>query len=162
MRFVCDSTVVKLAKLLRAAGFDTACVNKPDIPRVLSLSKEEQRIIVSRNSKYLQLELAGDFCHLTADEPLDQFRAIVTDLKLPLVESQFLTRCLECNELLCVSSVADVRERLYEFVARTQERIFLCPNCDRLYWHATHAKAMIKRLLAIKSELASKPAAENG
>jgi uncharacterized protein with PIN domain len=142
------------------AGFDTAYVKEDSLARVLAISKEENRLIVSRNSKYLELQLASNFCQLTADEPLDQFRKLVTDLQMQLDEKQFLTRCLRCNELLEKIATEKALERLYDFVARTQPEIFVCPRCDKLYWHATHARAMIMQLLAIKSELDRKPDSE--
>jgi uncharacterized protein with PIN domain len=157
MRFVCDSTVGKLARFLRMAGLDTAHVKDDNLARVLAVSREENRLIVSRNSKFLKLQLASNFYHLSIDEPLEQFRKLVTDLQLQLDENQFLTRCLQCNELLEKIATEKVSERLYDFVAQTQQEIFVCPRCDKLYWHATHARAMITRLLAIKSELDRKP-----
>lgn len=160
MRFVCDSTMGKLARLLRMAGFDTAYVKENDSARVLAISREENRLIVSRNSKYLGLQLANRFYHLTADDPLDQFRQIVSDLQMQLDEKQFLTRCLQCNEPLEKVAAEKVMERLYDFVARTQKEIFVCQRCDKLYWHATHACAMITQLLALKSELDRKSDSE--
>jgi uncharacterized protein with PIN domain len=153
MRFVCDSTMGKLARLLRMAGFDTAYVKENNPARVLAISKEENRLIVSRNSKYIVLQLASNYYHLTADEPLDQFRKLVSDLQMQLDEKQFLTRCLQCNEPLEKIATEKVIDRLYDFVARTQPEMFFCQRCDKLYWHATHARAMIARLIAIKSEL---------
>jgi len=147
----------KLARLLRMAGFDTAYVKANNLARVLAISKEENRLIVSRNSRYLELQLASNFYHLTEDEPRDQFRKLVTDLQIQLDEKQFLTRCLRCNELLEKIATEKVLERLYDFVARTQQEIFICRQCDKLYWHATHARAMIAQLMVVKSELDQKP-----
>jgi len=160
MRFVCDSTMGKLARLLRMAGFDTAYVKEDNLARVLAISKEENRLIISRNSKYLELQLASSFYYLTADEPLDQFRKLVFDLQMQLDEKRFLTRCLQCNEPLEKIAAEKVLERLYDFVARTQPEIFVCPRCDKLYWHATHARAMITQLMAVKSELDRKSGSE--
>jgi uncharacterized protein len=162
MRFVCDSTVGKLARFLRMAGFDTAYVKENNLARVLAISKEEDRLIASRNSKYFELQLASDFHHLTADEPLDQFRKLVSDLQMQLDEARFLTRCLECNEPLEKIATEKVLERLYDYVARTQAAIFICRRCDKLYWHATHAHAMIRQLSAVKSELDRKSDSERG
>lgn len=153
MRFVCDSTVGKLARWLRMAGFDTAYVKEENIPRVLTLSKEENRVILTRNSQLTGLSLAANLLLLRADDPVEQFRRLAIDLNLRLDESSFLTRCLECNEPLTEVDKNAVRSRLYDYVARTQERILICRHCDKLYWHATHAQAMIDRLRAIKSEL---------
>jgi uncharacterized protein len=142
------------------AGFDTAYVKEDNVARVLTISKEENRLIVSRNSRYLEIQLASNYYHLTEDEPLDQFRKLMADLQIPFDERRFLTRCLQCNELLEKINTEKVLERLYDFVARTQQEIFVCPRCDKLYWHATHARAMITRLFVIKSELDRKPDSE--
>ncbi len=160
MRFVCDSTVGKLARLLRMAGFDSVYIREDDLARVLAISKEQERMIISRNSRYSDLRLASNFYHLIADEPLQQLRKLVADLRIQLDEGRFLTRCLECNELLEKIDKEEVRDRLYDFVARTQETIFICPRCERLYWHATHARAIINQLLTIKSELGQRPDSE--
>lgn len=153
MRFVCDSTVGRLARLLRMAGFDTAFVKEDNPARVLALSKEEDRVIVTRNSKYSEMRMASELYLLEIDDPFAQFRKLVVDLHPGLDERLFLTRCLQCNEPLERIDKKTIRTRLYEFVARTQDQILICRHCDKLYWHATHAQAMINRLRDIKYEL---------
>jgi hypothetical protein len=157
MRFVCDSTVGKLARILRMAGFDTAYVERDDLARVIALSLEEGRKIISRNSKYGGLRLASDCLCLKVDEPYEQFRQMVSVLGLAIEEEGFLSRCLNCSELLVEVDKEQVRDRLYDFVYCTQERIWRCHCCDRLFWHATHAGAITSRLLQIKAELDQTP-----
>ena len=152
MRFVCDSTVGKLARLLRMAGIDTAYVKKESLPLVLSISLEENRKILSRNSKFNELTLAIDYCHLEMDDPYDQLKYVVRSFGLELEARLFLSRCLECNEPLAAIEKGLVVERLYPFVAKTQEQIFHCLRCNKLYWHATHARAIVKRLNEISDE----------
>ena len=153
MRFVCDSTVGKLARILRMAGFDTAHVRKDDLARVIALSREEGRTIISRNSKYRGLQLASDFFHLSVDEPYEQFRQIVDSFGLAIDERRFLSRCLNCNEPLVEVDKESVRTRLYDFVYRTQDHVYTCPHCLQLFWHGTHARAITSRLLEIKAEV---------
>ena len=46
------------------------------------------------------------------------------------------------------------------YVARTQTRFTRCPACRRVYWPATHARAMaeeIKKLLARVAETPPEP-----
>lgn len=153
MRFVCDSTVGKLARILRMAGFDTAHVPKNDLARVIALSREEGRKILSRNSKYGGLQLASDFFHLSVDDPYQQFRQIVESLALAIDDTRFLSRCLNCNVPLAEVDRESVRNRLYDFVYRTQEHVYSCPYCQQLFWHGTHARAITSRLLELKVEL---------
>ena len=39
-----------------------------------------------------------------------------------------------------------VFERVPPFVYLTQQRFAICPACNRVYWHGTHADDMLKRL----------------
>jgi uncharacterized protein with PIN domain len=32
------------------------------------------------------------------------------------------------------------------YVYLTQERFAICPSCNRVYWHGTHADEMLKRI----------------
>ena len=73
------------------AGYDTAHVARDDLSRVIALSREEGRKIISRNAKYHELQLANDFLHLIDDDPYEQFRRIVAGLGLPIVEADFLS-----------------------------------------------------------------------
>ena len=153
MKFVADSTVGKLARLLRMAGFDCDWVSTPDIAQVLSLSREQQRMIVSRNSKFSEMVLAADFYHVRSDDPEKQLVDLLLDLNLPLKSDNFLSRCVDCNEPLNEVSKEDVRERTYPYVYHTQKYLFICRHCDKLFWRATHAKAMTDRLQRISVEL---------
>ena len=139
------------------AGIDTAYLKKPEIHGVIALSREETRTILSRNSRYAALTLASDFFLITSDNPTEQLHRVLVRFKMQLDESSFLTRCLECNELLEEIDKDSVAARLYPYVAKTQERIFRCPKCDKLYWHATHAGAIVKELLTVKTELGRAP-----
>jgi len=136
MRFVCDSTMGKLARLCEW----------PDLTRVrqgkqhgASSGDFQRGRQVGRLAEFEipGLQMASNFHHLQVDDPLEQFRKLVSDLQMPLDEKRFLTRCLQCNEPLEKIATEKVLKRLYDFVARTQPEIFVCARCDKLYWHAT-------------------------
>jgi uncharacterized protein with PIN domain len=153
VKFVCDNTVGRLARLLRMAGLDTAYVAENDLQQVISLSREQGRKIVSRNSRFLELTLATDFYHVTSDNDEEQFRTLVVDLQLKLSTDQFLTRCLECNEVLVEIDKQEVKGRVWPYVWQTQDRFHTCPGCGKIYWRATHIKAMSARLTRLLREI---------
>jgi hypothetical protein len=153
MRFLCDSTVGKLARLLRTAGFDTAYIWEPDWRQVVRAALGEERVVLSRNSLYSELKLAPRFFLLHADNPEDQFLAVATEFALDIEEDRFLSRCLECNSRLIETNKERIRGRLWTYVAETQEKFFYCEACDKIYWHATHARAITQRLLKLKGQL---------
>lgn len=153
MRFICDSTVGKLTRLLRMAGYDTAYVKEPGWRKVVKRALGEKRIILSRNSLYSDLKLAPQFLLLHDDSPEEQFRVVVREYGLKIDPGRFLSRCLECNGTLVPVEVEAIRERLWDYVAESQDSFFLCETCDRVYWHGTHARAMTDRLLKLKEQV---------
>ncbi|MFH2054513.1 MAG: Mut7-C RNAse domain-containing protein [bacterium] len=153
MKFVLDNTVGKLARLLRMAGFDTAYVAEDAISRVIAISREQERMIVSRNSRYEELTLVAAFHHVESDMPAEQLFALLSRLALDLEEDRFLSRCLECNEPLEKVNKQEVAGHVWPYVWKTQNEFRRCPGCARIYWRATHVEAMQEKLMRIKSEL---------
>jgi uncharacterized protein with PIN domain len=153
VKFVLDNTVGRLARLLRMAGFDTAYVVEDDLHRVVALSRTEGRQIVSRNSRYQGRVLAADFYHVASDLAEMQILELLLDLELPLEPRCYFSRCLECNEVLHEKAKGEVAGKVWPYVWSTQEKFFYCPNCERLYWNATHVEAMQSKLLEISAEL---------
>lgn len=153
MKFVCDNTVGRLARLLRMAGFDTEYVSEDDLPAVVSISREQSRTIISRNSRFADLVLAADFYHVQSDDFETQFVTLIRAFDLYLDESQFLTRCLDCNQRLEQVDKEDVKNRVWPYVWDTQEEFFTCPGCLRIYWQATHVRAMYAFLMRLKHRI---------
>jgi hypothetical protein len=146
VKFVCDSTVGKLARLMRMAGFDTASVRTEGTAAVISVAREENRQILSRNSRFSELTMAPDFYHVTPDLPDRQFARLIVDLGLELNRAAFLTRCLDCNAPLQPVEKCELEEELFPYVRATQDSFHRCPQCRKVYWQATHVQAMNRNL----------------
>ncbi len=153
VKFVCDNTVGKLARLLRMAGFDTAYVPEDNLSRVISLSREQDRKIISRNSRFAELTIVSDFYHLDADDPEEQFIQLFVDLQLELDSDRYLTRCVDCNDELIPIARNDVKDRVWPYVWQSQDNFSTCPACGRIYWRATHAQAISSRMEHFKEEI---------
>lgn len=153
VKFVCDNTVGKLARLLRMAGCDTAYVPEDNLRRVLSLSREQGRKIISRNSRYSELTIANDFYHLTADDPEEQLIQLAVELELDFDPGNYLTRCVNCNNRLVSIDKSQVKGRVWPYVWQTQDTFSTCPSCGRIYWRATHAEAIAIRLERLSNEV---------
>jgi hypothetical protein len=124
-----------------------------DLPRVISLSREQDRCIVSRNSRYQELVLASRFYHVQADRPKQQMVDLLLDLNLTLDPDRYLTRCLECNQPLVEIDKHAVAGRVWPYVWATQDKFSICESCGRIYWRATHAKAIVQQLAEIGTEI---------
>ena len=55
-------------------------------------------------------------------------------------------RCVDCNTPFERISSETARPRVPAYVARTRSRFRYCPQCDRVFWRATHVAEMEDRL----------------
>ena len=55
----------------------------------------------------------------------------------PDTETMF-TRCILCNEELRDLDKNKVKDKVPEYIYRTQEYFITCPKCKRIYWQGTH------------------------
>ncbi|XP_073832105.1 exonuclease mut-7 homolog [Musca autumnalis] len=102
IRFLCDSMLIGLSKELRKLGLDSLEINehKSDIQFYIDLARREQRIVLTRDSRYLifSRELGQTQC---VDVPCDaienQVVQILQYFQFHIDERNLFTRCLECN-----------------------------------------------------------------
>lgn len=144
MRFLCDRMLERLARLLRAAGHDTAMA-EPGQPDALILARLEQeaRTLITRDRRLAVRTGAGAIL-ITADRPLDQARELARVAPIDWTFAPF-SRCMMDNARLRTANAeeiarmpADARERPGPFC--------VCPACGRLYWPGSHVKRLSARL----------------
>lgn len=151
VRFVADSNVGRLARWLRAFGYDAAYAAHVDDRQLIAQALAEGRVLLTRDVDLMQRRVVANgtvrAVLLASDRVGDQLRQVVTELGLPA--GRELTRCLECNVELEPRLKADVTDRLPPYVRATQTRFSECPRCDRVYWPGTHWERMRERLAAL-------------
>jgi uncharacterized protein with PIN domain len=145
-RFVVDMTVGKLAKWLRALGFDTAVYPGRDLHRLVQLSRRENRVIVTRNRQLEAKLFLGNILILKENEADRQIAAVIRAMKIHVLSQRFLSRCLGCNELLETVPRESVEGKVPEFVFHAHEVFHRCPACEKIYWEGTHPTNMKRRI----------------
>lgn len=145
-RFVVDTTVGKLAKWLRALGFDTVMYPGRDLHRLVQLSQRENRVILTRNRQLEAKLFLGNILILKENEVDRQIAAVIGTMKIPVVSHRFLSRCLQCNELLETVPREGVEGKVPEFVFHSHEAFHRCPACQKIYWEGTHPTNMKRRI----------------
>jgi uncharacterized protein with PIN domain len=144
MRFLCDEMLLRLARLLRAAGYDTylAQGGQSDA-ELLALARGENRVLLTRDKR-----LAAQA------HP----RAVIVDGRGPHAEAEHLASVLPIDWRLapfsrCLVDNTPLRDASPEEVARmpleSQERpgpFRACPACARVYWPGSHVKRLGERL----------------
>lgn len=139
-RFLADEMLGKLARDLRALGYDVVYVKHVDDAEILDRAREADRLLLTRDADLSHR--AGDRGILVEPrDPADQLEEVVDRLELEPPRERFLTRCLECNaEIEPTRAPDEVPEPVRE------DQHWRCPGCGKLYWLGTHAQDMLDRL----------------
>ena len=146
LKFICDDNLGKLAKWLRALGYDTLFQLTIEDGEMISLALRENRIILSRDTKLSRFKIRENYLLIQSENPLEQLKQVMDHFKLKIEEDLFFSRCLVCNQSLQKVEKEKIKKRLYPYVYQTQENFVYCSVCDRIYWAGTHVERMTKRL----------------
>lgn len=146
-RFVVDSMLGRLARWLRAMGYDTLYVQRASDGDLLDLAKREQRMLLTRDLRLARR--AGEDAYQVRAERLEaQLGEIVGVFGLD-PEANPLSRCLECNHLLTALEPGDLPGRVPPHILASHREFSGCPACGRVYWDGSHAERMRSRLRTI-------------
>lgn len=140
-RFVADGHLGKLARHLRMAGFDTLWGKDWDDDRIVRISGEQRRTILTRDKAMLRRSDVERGYFVRAVESEAQLAEVVARMQLEGLLAPF-TRCRECNVPLEDADREAVLDRLPERVRGLYERFKRCPGCERVYWEGTHFERM--------------------
>lgn len=144
-RFVLDTMLGKLARWLRAMGYDSLYFKIADDRYLLQLARAEARTLLTRDARLARLAGPGGLL-IRATEIESQIAEVLERLALLPSGDGLLSRCLECNALLEDRSKESVRGLVPEYIFATQDRFVGCPDCIRIYWQGSHADRILARL----------------
>ncbi len=142
-RFVADVMLGKLARWLRALGYDTLYSRDAPDSRLLGIALRERRRLLTRDAALAARARAAGL--LVRAEDLDgQLREVME--ACGLAGRAPLSRCLSCNGVLAPRDRAEVSGRVPPYTLATQEAFWSCEGCGRVYWAGTHARGILERL----------------
>ena len=147
-RFVVDTMLGRLAHWLRAMGYDTVYLGATDDSRLLDIARREARILITRDVRLAAA--ARDLgCLIRSEQVQLQLVEAVTRLQLTPPETGWLSRCLECNDVLAPIDREAVRDRVPPRVFGLHGDFRICRGCGRVFWPGSHAGQMVARLQRI-------------
>lgn len=153
VRFLADCNDGRLARWLRALGYDAEY--EPRLPdgQVVGRALAEGRILLTRDADMMRRRVivggAVRAILLRDDRVERQVRQVLDELDLLAAEPAVaLSRCLDCNEELEPAPKSAVLDRLPPHVRATQTRFSRCRRCARVYWPGTHWQRMRERMAA--------------
>jgi uncharacterized protein with PIN domain len=151
VRFLADCNVGRLARWLRALGYDAEYEPRLPDAQVVARALAEDRVLLTRDVDMTRRRVITDgsvrAVLLQGDRIEEQLRQVVEEVGLR--PDRPLSRCLDCNVELEPRAKAAVSDRLPPHVRATQERFSECPRCSRVYWPGTHWSRMRQRIAAL-------------
>jgi uncharacterized protein with PIN domain len=149
-RFLADCNVGRLARWLRALGYDAAFEAHVADGELVRRALAEDRVLLTRDLDLMRRRVIASgqlrALLLKDDRVEEQLRQVRAELDLDAELA--LTRCLECNLELMARAPAEVADLVPPYVRATQRRYSQCPRCGRVYWAGTHWTRMRQRLAA--------------
>ncbi len=145
MKFIVDSMLGKLAKRLRLMGYDTYYDPKADDREILRISKEEDRVIVTRDTQMAKIRGAKIILISSTDLAI-QLKEISRLAKIRPGGGRSFSRCPECNTPVKDISREEAKNIVPKFVHETQDKFSYCPTCKKAYWKGTHYQKLLKEM----------------
>lgn len=137
IRFVVDVNLGKLARKLRLLGFDTLFSNQFKDDEIVSVSKREKRIILTRDLGVLMYSAVRHGYWLRSDNPVIQVKEVVERFQLQNRLNPF-SRCSNCNGKLEKVSRQDVETRVHSETFSSFNTFWKCTTCENIYWKGSH------------------------
>lgn len=145
-RFVLDTHLGRLARYLRLLGFDTLYRNDYDDPELARISRDERRVLLTRDVGLLKRSAVTRGYFLRETDPRRQLHEIVARFDLSRALRPF-RRCLRCNGLLAAAPKRELIGRVDPALLQRHRRFRRCRGCGQVYWPGSHHERM-QQLLA--------------
>jgi uncharacterized protein with PIN domain len=145
-RFICDDNLGKLARYLRVGGFDTVFEKEIDNSRLIQISLDDKRYILTRDHRLIERRLVRYYFLIENDLWPDQVKAVINHFEIEFNRTQMFTRCLEDNALIILVEKEAIQHLVYPYTYEHHDDFRQCPQCQRVYWSGDHIKAIIDRL----------------
>lgn len=144
-KFIVDDMLGKLAVRLRMLGFDASYYGDSADSLLLRKSKEENRILLTRDLEITKIRGANAF-FVTSKKLKGQIREVIEKYNLKVSPPNMFSRCSVCNEPLEDLPKEKVKGRVPPLIYKLFNEFAYCSKCDKYYWKGTHYEKIIEEL----------------
>lgn len=134
-KLLADVMLGRLARWLRAAGYDTAYDPAASDQALVRQARLEDRILLTADRSLARSRGARTLL-IESDDLLGQLIQVRRALGPP--PAACFSRCLACNGPLEPADSASVAAQLPPYIIRKHTVFSRCPLCGRIYWPGTH------------------------
>lgn len=137
MKFILSKELGRLAKWLRILGLDADYFRGNNPSSLIIQALREERIILMRNQRLPQAR-GVKIVFIRNERIKEQLAEALKTLEIKPDPKGMFTRCIVCNEKLVDIKKEQVKDKVPEYVFKTQQVFITCPKCKRIYWQGTH------------------------
>lgn len=139
--FVLDVHLGKLARTLRMMGFDSVYRNDFSDPQLVSISCNENRIVLTRDIGILKYRCLRYGYWVRSTLPIEQAKEIASHYQLCALAAPFSV-CMECNGPLINICKSLIENKLEPLTRVHYHNFSQCVKCRKIYWHGSHFQNM--------------------
>lgn len=164
VRFVCDESLIRLARMMRLLGVDAALEERKASNRsakkfsgLLETARSERRIIITTSTWLLQRAECPEAFYIKSPKPKtleDGLAALLYHYSVKLDKSDILSACAKCGGEIKLCPTDD--PRLHGRNLPWDRQLFICVRCSQVYWESgtsngktARARQAAERLLTI-------------
>lgn len=151
-KFIADAHLGKLVSYLRILGFDTFYFNDYGDKLLAKKSREENRILLTKDHGLLMRKNVKYGYFIRSDLPKKQLKEVIARYNL-LNYINKSSRCPKCNHLLKRIEKKKIIDRLEPKTKKYFNKFYICPNCDQIYWKGSHFNRINNLIENIEDEI---------
>lgn len=149
--FVLDVHLGRLAAYLRMLGFDTLYRNDYDDPELAEISRDEERILLTRDLGLLKRSMVTHGYYVRQMNPREQLVEVVKRFDLFSTIDPF-RRCVSCNGQLEPIAKEDIGDRLPQDTKDYYSEFRICGSCGQIYWNGSHTARMEQLIAYVRAQ----------
>jgi len=154
-KFVLDLHLGKLAAYLRMLGFDAEYGPSFADTRLVEISAEEHRILLTRDRGLLMYAAVTHGYWVRETDSRKQVAEVIRRFDLAGAIQPF-TRCMACNGVLERISKEQAQNLVPEHAIELYDEFQHCGQCGRFYWRGSHYDRMRRWIRELASDTSAR------
>jgi hypothetical protein len=138
----------KLTRWLRILGHDVKYSNKLDDAALITTSKRERRVLLTRDFELYKQAIAKgiDAFYVEGETGEEKLAEIAKRFNIDLNVDMATSRCPKCNSRVKPIAKDQVADKVGISTFAHYEEFWKCRKCGQIYWQGAHWKGIRRKL----------------
>lgn len=155
-KFLADAMLGNIARKLRLLGFDCKYFATIKDDQLLSIAKNENRILITRDHEISNICKKQDIVtiDLLGTDEMSQIVEICKKISVNKCKINMTNvRCTLCNGIIQPIEKEKIIDRIPIKVVQSMQQFWICDFCNHIYWEGTHIRNLQKFIDEINERL---------